>query len=88
MLRKLLAMDENVIPLASRAIDVGGVNWGSVVAVPQQDLSDGAWSYAALAQAELVLRQKRYVLASTVRWLTFLLWNWAVLRTWALITCR
>ena len=53
--RKLLAMDENVMPLEARAIDVGGMNWGSVVAVPQRDLSDGAWSYAALAQAELVL---------------------------------
>lgn len=53
--RKLLAMDENMVPLESRAIDVGGTNWGSVVAVPQRDLSKGAWSHAALAQADLVL---------------------------------
>ena len=55
LVRKLLAMDENVVPLESRAIDVGGVNWGSVVAVPQRDLSDSAWSYTALAQVELVV---------------------------------
>ena len=55
LVRKLLAMDENVMPLEARAIDVGGMNWGSVVAVPQRDLSDGAWSYAAFVQAELVL---------------------------------
>ena len=55
LVRKLLAMDENVMPLEARAIDVGGMNWGSVVAVPQRALSDGAWSYAAFAQSELVL---------------------------------
>ena len=55
LVRKLIAMDENMVPLESRAMDVGGTNWGSLVAVPQRDLSDGAWSYAALAQAELIL---------------------------------
>ena len=52
--RKLLAMDENAVSLESRAIDIGGTSWGSVVAVPQKDLTDGAWSYTAFAQAELV----------------------------------
>ena len=55
LMRKLLAMDENSIPLEARAIDVGQVNWGSVVTVPQKDLSDGAWSYTSLGQSELVL---------------------------------
>ena len=53
--RKLFTVDEDMVPLESRAIDIGGASWGSVVAVPQNDLTDGAWSFAAFAQAELVL---------------------------------
>ena len=54
--RKLLAMDESVISLEPRAIDIGGTNWGSVIAVPQMGLTnEEAWSYAVFAQAELVL---------------------------------
>ena len=55
LLHKLLAMDERLVPLESRAIDVGGVNLGSVVVVPQKSLTGGPWSYAAFAQSELVL---------------------------------
>ncbi len=55
LIRKLLAMDKNIVPLESRTIDVREMNWGSMVAVPQRDLSDSAWSYAALAPSELVL---------------------------------
>ena len=53
--RKLLAMDEDVVLMEPRAIEIGGTNWGSVVGVPQSALSDEAWSYVAFAQAELVL---------------------------------
>ena len=52
LIRKLLAMDENAIPLEARAIDVGLVNWGSMVTVPQKDLSEGAWSHTSLVQSE------------------------------------
>ena len=55
LMRKLLTMDENAIPLEARAIDIGKENWGSVVTVPQRDLSDGAWSYTSFGQSELVL---------------------------------
>ena len=55
LMHKLLAMDESLVPLESNAIDVGGVNLGSVVVVPQKNLTDGPWSYAAFAQSELVL---------------------------------
>ena len=53
--RKLLAMDESVISLVPRPIDIGGNNWGSVMAVPQKEITDKVWSYTALAQADLVL---------------------------------
>ena len=56
---KLLAMDESLVPLESTAIDVGGMNWGSVVVVPQRILTDGPWSYAAFAKSELVLAAER-----------------------------
>ena len=54
--RKMLAMDEETTPLDSRAIDIGGESWGSVVHVPQSQLTDRAWAYAAFMQAELVLK--------------------------------
>ena len=53
--RKLLTMDEEVVPLESRAINIGQTSWGSMLRVPQAQLTAGPWSYAALAQAELVL---------------------------------
>lgn len=56
--RKLLAMDEHMMALDPQAIDIGGINWGSVIAVPQKDLTDEAWSYAAFAQAELIAAAK------------------------------
>ena len=58
LMRKLLAMDEDAVSLESRGIDVGGTVWGSVIAVPQKDLTDGAWSYTTFAQSELVLIAK------------------------------
>ena len=57
--RKLLAMDENVIPLESRAIDIGGKHWGNLVLVPQAELTDSAWSYTTFAQPDLVLHAER-----------------------------
>ena len=54
--RKLFTMEENAVSLESNAIDIGGENWGSVVWVPQTELTAGAWSYAAFMQAELVLK--------------------------------
>lgn len=55
LMRKLLAMDEDAVSLESRGIDVGGTAWGSVIAVPQNELTDSAWSYTTFAQSELVL---------------------------------
>ena len=57
--RKLLAMDENAVSLVSRGIDIGGKHYGNVIVVPQEDLTDGAWSYAAFVQPELVLHAER-----------------------------
>ena len=54
LMRKLLAMSEEEDSFDARAIDIGGTNWGGIISVRQRDLSDGSWSYAALAQAELV----------------------------------
>ncbi|MDE2999175.1 MAG: hypothetical protein OXU79_08890 [Gemmatimonadota bacterium] len=53
--RKLLAMDEDSVTLESKAIDIGGENWGSMIHVPQSELTDGAWSYAAFMQTDLVV---------------------------------
>ena len=39
--RKLLAMDENALPLESRAINIGGKLWGNIIEVPQSELSPG-----------------------------------------------
>ena len=55
LVRKLIAMDEEGVPLEARGIDVGSTNWGSLVAVPQKQLSDGVWSYAAFLQPDLVV---------------------------------
>ncbi len=57
--RKLLAMDENAISLESRSIDIGGKHYGNVIDVPQEDLTDGAWSYTAFVQPDLVLHAER-----------------------------
>ena len=57
--RKLLAMDENVAPLESRGIDIGGKHYGNVIVTPQEDLTDGAWQYAAFVQPDLVLYADR-----------------------------
>ena len=53
--RKLLAMDENAAPLQSRGIAIGGKHYGNVIVTPQEDLTDGAWQYAAFVQPDLVL---------------------------------
>lgn len=57
--RKLLAMDENAVPLEARGIDIGGRHYGNVIVTPQEDLTDSAWQYAAFVQPDLVLRADR-----------------------------
>ena len=57
--RKLLAMDENTVTLKSKPIDIGGKHYGNVIVVPQEDLTDGAWQYAAFVQPDLVLHADR-----------------------------
>ena len=57
--RKLLAMDEHIQPLESRAIDIGGKLWGNVIHVPQQKLAGSAWFWAAFVQPDLVLKAQR-----------------------------
>ncbi|MXW20206.1 MAG: SAM-dependent DNA methyltransferase [Gammaproteobacteria bacterium] len=57
--RKLLAMDENDLPLESRAIDIGGKLWGNIIHVPQEKLAGGAWFWAAFVQPDLVMRAER-----------------------------
>ncbi len=55
LMRKLLAMDEDAVSLESRSIDIGETAWGSMIAVPQKNLTDDAWSYTTFAQSELAL---------------------------------
>ncbi len=57
--RKLLTMDEDAVLLESRSIDIGGKHYGNVIVVPQDDLTDGAWSYTAFVQPDLVLHAER-----------------------------
>ena len=57
--QRLLALDEQGIPPESTAIDIGGNNWGSVMSVPQSNLTSGAWSYSALVQTELASAETR-----------------------------
>ena len=58
--RKLLSWEEDENSLEACAIDLGGTNWGSVVAVPQREIGLGGegWPYTAFAQAELALTAK------------------------------
>ena len=57
--RKLLTMDENAASLESKSIEIGGKHWGNLMIVPQEDLTDGAWPYAAFVQPDLVLHAER-----------------------------
>ncbi len=51
--QRLLALDEEGISMEPSAIRIGERNWGSAVTIPQRDLTESPWSYAALAQTEL-----------------------------------
>lgn len=56
--RKLLETGEEATPLESRSLDIGGKHWGNVIDVPQEELTDGAWSWGAFVQPDLVLRAR------------------------------